>query len=110
MKLEQACRGSKNSKNAVHKVSKQGVQHSIQRTLGRCKIYEKTGSSCFDEPALQSIIFSAPSHDNDTKSGEGIVSMTASNTCNKVSHEVEAGRSGHFLESHLFFWPVLHKN
>ncbi|KAK4255235.1 hypothetical protein QN277_008256 [Acacia crassicarpa] len=89
-----ACRGSKNSKNAVHKVSKQGAQYFLQRALGRCKKYEETGNGCFGEVALQNIIFSAPSHDNDAKSGEGIVSMTASNTCNKVSHQVEAGRSG----------------
>ncbi|XP_054812213.1 uncharacterized protein LOC129313280 isoform X2 [Prosopis cineraria] len=88
-----ACRGSKNSKSAVHKVSRQDAQSFIKRALGRCKKFEETGNSCFGEPALQNIIFSTPSRDNDAKSGEGIVSMTASNTCNKVSHQVEAGRS-----------------
>ncbi|KAF7805708.1 uncharacterized protein G2W53_037869 [Senna tora] len=89
-----ACRGSKNSKGAIHKVSKQGALAFVKRTLGRCKKYEENGNSCFAEPALQNIIFSAPSCDNDAKSVDYIVSMTASNTCNKVSHQMEARKSG----------------
>nr|XP_025683567.1 uncharacterized protein LOC112784503 isoform X3 [Arachis hypogaea] len=90
-----ACRGSKNSKGAVHKVSKQVALAFLKRTLGRCKRYEEAGISCFSEPALQNIMFSPPSREkNDGKPLDCIVSGTASNTCNKALNQGEARKSG----------------
>ncbi|KAI4322414.1 hypothetical protein L6164_022112 [Bauhinia variegata] len=89
-----ACNGSKYSKGAVQKVSKQVALPFLKRTLARCKKYEETGNSCFSEPALQSIMFSPPPRDNYAKSADCIVSGTASNTCNKASHQMDARKSG----------------
>ncbi|XP_027345863.1 uncharacterized protein LOC113857830 [Abrus precatorius] len=89
-----ACRGSKNSKGAVHKVSKQVALAFVKRTLGRCKRYEEAGISCFSEPTLQNILFASPSCENDAQPADCMVSGTASNTCNKASHQIEARKSG----------------
>ncbi|XP_047157144.1 uncharacterized protein LOC124827996 [Vigna umbellata] len=89
-----ASRGSKNSKGAVHKVSKQVALGFIKRTLGRCKRYEESGINCFSEPTLQNIMFAPPSRENDTQPADCMVSGTASNTCNKISHQIEARKSG----------------
>ncbi|XP_027909430.1 uncharacterized protein LOC114168718 isoform X2 [Vigna unguiculata] len=89
-----ASRGSKNSKGAVHKVSKQVALGFIKRTLGRCKRYEEAGINCFSEPTLQNIMFAPPSRENDTQPADCMVSGTASNTCNKISHQIEARKSG----------------
>lgn len=90
----QACRGSKNSKGAVHKVSKQVALAFVKRTLGRCKRYEEADINCFSEPTLQNIMFAPPSRENDAQPADCIVSGTASNTCNKVSLQIEARKSG----------------
>ncbi|XP_061374076.1 uncharacterized protein LOC133316358 isoform X2 [Gastrolobium bilobum] len=89
-----ACRGSKNSKGAVHKLSKQVALGFLKRTLARCKRYEEAGISCFSEPTLQNILFSPPSCENDAQPADCIVSGTGSNICNKSSHQVEARKSG----------------
>ncbi|XP_019413678.1 PREDICTED: uncharacterized protein LOC109325653 isoform X1 [Lupinus angustifolius] len=89
-----ACRGSKNSKGAIHKVSKHVSLAFVYRTLGRCRRYEEAGISCFSEPALQNVMFSCPSHENDAQPMGCIVSGTASNTFNKASHLAEAIKSG----------------
>ncbi|KHN38635.1 hypothetical protein glysoja_008184 [Glycine soja] len=89
-----ACRGSKNSKGAVHKVSKQVALAFVKRTLGRCKRYEEADINCFSEPTLQNIMFAPPSRENDAQPADCIVSGTASNTCNKVSLQIEARKSG----------------
>ncbi|CAL0304018.1 unnamed protein product [Lupinus luteus] len=89
-----ACRGSKNSKGAIPKVSKQVSLAFVNRTLGRCKRYEEAGISCFSEPALQNIMFSRPSHENDAQPTDCIVSGTASNTFTKASHQAEAIKLG----------------
>lgn len=66
-----------------------------KRTLARCRKFEDTGSSCFSEPALQDVLFSAPPCSNDAKSADCVGSGTASNTCNEVSnHQTEAKGSG----------------
>ncbi|KAE9620607.1 hypothetical protein Lalb_Chr01g0004831 [Lupinus albus] len=88
-----ACRGSKNSKGAIHKVSKQVSLAFVNRTLGRCRRYEEVGISCFSEPALQNIMFSRPSLENDAQPMDCVVSGTASNTFNKASHLAEAIQS-----------------
>ncbi|RDX62865.1 hypothetical protein CR513_58764, partial [Mucuna pruriens] len=89
-----ACRGSKNSKGAVHKVSKQVALAFLKRTIGRCKRYEEAGINCFSETTLQNIMFASPSRENDAKPADCMVSGTASNTCNKASHQIEARKSG----------------
>ncbi|ESW04421.1 hypothetical protein PHAVU_011G093600 [Phaseolus vulgaris] len=88
-----ASRGSKNSKGAVHKVSKQVALGFIKRTLGRCKRYEEAGINCFSEPTLQNIMFAPPSRENEAQPADCMVSGTASNTCNKTSHQIEARKS-----------------
>ncbi|KAM0939709.1 hypothetical protein DsansV1_C19g0156301 [Dioscorea sansibarensis] len=40
--------------------SKQNAMAFAKRTLARCKEFEETGKSCFSEPALREILFSAP--------------------------------------------------
>lgn len=90
----QACRGSKNSKGAVHKVSKQVASAFLKRTLGRCKRYEEAGVNCFSEPTLQNIMFTPPSCEKDAQPADCMVSGTASNTCNKASVQIEARKSG----------------
>ncbi|XP_019448826.1 PREDICTED: uncharacterized protein LOC109351715 isoform X1 [Lupinus angustifolius] len=89
-----ACRGSKNSKGPIPKASKQVSLAFVNRTLGRCKRYEEAGISCFSEPALRNIMFSLPSHENDSQPMDCIVSGTASNTFTKASHQAEALKSG----------------
>ncbi|XP_044483678.1 uncharacterized protein LOC123209625 [Mangifera indica] len=90
-----ACRGNHTSKGAVRKVSRQVAIAFIKRTLARCRKFEDTGSSCFSEPALQDVLFSAPPCSNDAKSADCVGSGTASNTCNEVSnHQTEAKGSG----------------
>ncbi|CAK7329107.1 unnamed protein product [Dovyalis caffra] len=94
-KKQLACRGNNTSKSTVRKVSRQVALAFVKRTLARCQKFEDTGSSCFSEPALQEVIFSAPRCNNDTKSVDCVGSGTASNTCNDVSNiHAEARGSG----------------
>lgn len=92
----QACRGSNTSKGVVRKVSKQVALAFVKRTLDRCQKFEETGNSCFTDPVLRDIMFSAPSCNSDIKSIDCIGSGTASNTFNEVSHQVEVRGSGNF--------------
>ncbi|KAG6778205.1 hypothetical protein POTOM_018059 [Populus tomentosa] len=90
-----ACRGNNTSKSTIRKVSRQIALAFGKRALARCRKFEDTGSSCFSEPVLQEIIFSAPSCNNDAKSVDCVGSGTASNTCNEVSNiHAEARGSG----------------
>ncbi|XP_034892802.1 uncharacterized protein [Populus alba] len=94
-KKQLACRGNSTSKSTVRKASRQVALAFIKRTLARCHKFEDTGSSCFSEPALQRVIFSAPICNNDTKSVGCVGSVTARNTCNEVSNtHAEARGSG----------------
>ncbi|KAH7680653.1 hypothetical protein IHE45_05G006700 [Dioscorea alata] len=43
-------------------LSKQSAIAFAKRTLERCKEFDETGISCFSEPALREILFSAPPH------------------------------------------------
>lgn len=89
-----ACRESRNSKSAVQKVSTQFALAFIKRTLARCRRYEETGVSCFSEPTLQNIMFSPHSRENGARQADCIVSGTASNTCSKALHQIEARKLG----------------
>uniref|UniRef100_A0A6M2EFF5 Uncharacterized protein n=1 Tax=Populus davidiana TaxID=266767 RepID=A0A6M2EFF5_9ROSI len=94
-KKQLACRGNSTSKSTVRKASRQVALAFIKRTLARCHKFEDTGSSCFSEPALQRVIFSAPICNNDTKSVGCVGSGTARNTCNEISNiHAEARGSG----------------
>ncbi|KAJ6410178.1 hypothetical protein OIU84_009638 [Salix udensis] len=81
----EACCGNSTSKSTVRKVSRQVALAFIKRTLARCHKFEDTGRSCFNEPALQQVIFSAP-RCNNTKSVGCVGSGTARNTRNEVSN------------------------
>ncbi|XP_058729710.1 uncharacterized protein LOC131601831 [Vicia villosa] len=85
-----ACRGSRNSKSAVQKVSKQVALAFLKRTLGRCRSYEEAGVSCFSEPSLQNILFSPRSCENGAQPTDCIVSGATSNTCNKALYQIKA--------------------
>ncbi|CAN0916762.1 hypothetical protein LINGRAHAP2_LOCUS29888 [Linum grandiflorum] len=92
-----ACRGNSTTKaNSVRKVPRQVALNFIRRTLGRCRKFEDSGISCFNEPALQEVLFSRPSsNNNDAKSADGVGSGTASNTLNDVSNHLgDAKASG----------------
>ncbi|CAN1171397.1 hypothetical protein LINPERPRIM_LOCUS7948 [Linum perenne] len=91
-----ACRGNSTSKGSVRKVPRQVALNFIKRTLGRCRKFEDSGISCFNEPALQEVLFSRPSsNNNDAKSADCVGSGTASNTLNDVSnHHGDAKASG----------------
>ncbi|KAF9676379.1 hypothetical protein SADUNF_Sadunf09G0132500 [Salix dunnii] len=85
-KKQLACCGNTTSKSTVRKVSRQVALAFIKRTLARCHNFEDTGSSCFNESALQQVIFAAPGCNNNTKSVGCVGSGTARNTCNEVSN------------------------
>lgn len=46
----------RSSRSAIHKVPKQTALAFGRRTLARCHKFEKTGSSCFNEPPFQDIL------------------------------------------------------
>ncbi|KAL8136786.1 hypothetical protein V2J09_002787 [Rumex salicifolius] len=56
-----ACRRSNGSRTMTRKVSRQVAMGFIERTLARCRKFELTGWSCFNEPALQKILFAPAS-------------------------------------------------
>lgn len=67
----------------------------VKRTLARCRKFEDTGFSCFSEPALLDVLFSAPPCSSDAKSADYVGSGTTSNTYNEVcNHQTEAKGSG----------------
>ncbi|KAJ6900834.1 hypothetical protein NC652_026813 [Populus alba x Populus x berolinensis] len=55
-----ATRGNSASKFGVPKVSKQVAMAFTKRTLAKCRKFEDTGKSCFCDPPLRDVIFSAP--------------------------------------------------
>ncbi|XP_052198916.1 uncharacterized protein LOC127806014 isoform X2 [Diospyros lotus] len=55
-----ATRGSIASKYGIAKVSKQVALAFAKRTLVRCQAFEDSGTGCFNEPALRSVIFAPP--------------------------------------------------
>ncbi|ERN02233.1 uncharacterized protein LOC18430337 isoform X1 [Amborella trichopoda] len=48
------------TKSASNKIAKQSVQAFVKKTLARCRKFEETGQSCFDEPAYRDILCSVP--------------------------------------------------
>ncbi|KAK6936210.1 hypothetical protein RJ641_033240, partial [Dillenia turbinata] len=81
-KKRMACRGGNSSKNVVRKVPKPVAMAFLKRTLARCQKFEETGNSCFSEPPLLDVIFSAPSSDTGGKSVGNEGSGTGSNAYN----------------------------
>lgn len=78
--LLQACRGSNAAKSGVSRVSKQAALAFAKRTIARDQKFRDTGKSCFSEPALRDIIFSACN--NDIKLLD--VAGSGGNACNEV--------------------------
>ncbi|XP_058204443.1 uncharacterized protein LOC131318578 isoform X2 [Rhododendron vialii] len=62
-----ATRGSIASKYRLSKVSKQVALAFAKRTLARCRMFEVSGTSCFNEPALRDALFAAPPCGNDAE-------------------------------------------
>ncbi|XP_044505584.1 uncharacterized protein LOC123225582 [Mangifera indica] len=90
-----ACQRNHASRGAVRKVSRQVAMAFVKRTLARCRKFEDTGFSCFSEPALLDVLFSAPPCSSDAKSADYVGSGTTSNTYNEVcNHQTEAKGSG----------------
>ncbi|KAJ3671337.1 hypothetical protein LUZ60_007416 [Juncus effusus] len=54
---KQGGRGGSNHKNSNNKMTKQLTQAFAKRTLARCHKYEKTGHSCFADPAFKDLLF-----------------------------------------------------
>ncbi|XP_059628443.1 uncharacterized protein LOC132271164 isoform X2 [Cornus florida] len=92
-----ATRGSIASKLGVAKVSKQVALAFAKRTLARCQKFEDSGTSCFSEPALRTLILDAPHRGNDA---EPLISVGAADSNNKhlESHNArpDAMASGSF--------------
>ncbi|KAF9598756.1 hypothetical protein IFM89_031424 [Coptis chinensis] len=80
-KKRMACRGNNASKGGHTKISKQTALAFAKRTIKRCKKLEETGKSCFSEPALRDLIFSAPCN-NDAKLVCGAVAHTSGEAYN----------------------------
>lgn len=59
-----ATRGSIASKWGIAKVSKQVGLAFARRTLARCRAFEDSGTSCFNEPSLKDALFAAPCQGN----------------------------------------------
>jgi hypothetical protein len=67
----------------------------MKRTLARCRIFEETGKSCFQDPVFKDILFAAPVHDNYA------VSTVAENRPLAQNSQQECALSG-FLFSSCF--------
>ncbi|KAA8544238.1 hypothetical protein F0562_022250 [Nyssa sinensis] len=93
-KKRMACRGNHSSKSVVRRVSKQVALAFVKRTLARCRKFEDTGRSCFSDAALQDVIFSVPSCNNEAKSVDCVGPRTASYRYNEACNpQAEAGGS-----------------
>lgn len=66
----------------------------MQRTLARCHKFEDTGISCFNEPALQDIIFSTPPPKRDAKTVDFGDCTTATNAFYESSRQMDDRRLG----------------
>ncbi|KAL4011417.1 hypothetical protein IC575_028475 [Cucumis melo] len=87
-------RGSTGSKSTVRRVSKSAARSLMQRTLARCHKFEDTGISCFNEPALQDIIFSTPPPKRDAKTVDFGDCTTATNAFYESSRQMDDRRLG----------------
>ncbi|KAL0534290.1 hypothetical protein IC582_028579 [Cucumis melo] len=87
-------RGSTGSKSTVRRVSKSAARSLMQRTLARCHKFEDTGISCFNEPALQDIIFSTPPPKRDAKTVDFGDCTTATHAFYESSRQMDDRRLG----------------
>ncbi|XP_031741353.1 uncharacterized protein LOC101209188 isoform X3 [Cucumis sativus] len=87
-------RGSGGSKSTIRRVSKSAARSLMQRTLARCHKFEDTGISCFNEPALQDIIFSTPPQKRDAKTVDFGGCTTATNAFYESSRQMDDRRLG----------------
>ncbi|XP_073003559.1 uncharacterized protein [Typha latifolia] len=72
-------RSGSSHKSGASKVSKILALAFAKRTLARCQKFEETGRSCFSEPALQDVIFSASVQSSDAKYADGVTSGVTAN-------------------------------
>ncbi|XP_072984829.1 uncharacterized protein [Typha latifolia] len=59
-------RSASGSKN-MSKVGRHNALAFVKRTLARCRKFEETGTSCFNEPAFRDIFLSVSSHSSDAE-------------------------------------------
>ncbi|XP_045803507.1 uncharacterized protein LOC123897052 isoform X1 [Trifolium pratense] len=63
-KKKLATRGTIAAKYGLPKISRPVALSFMKRTLARCRMFEETGKSCFQDPAFKDILFATPVHDN----------------------------------------------
>ncbi|KAI3877633.1 hypothetical protein MKW92_017691 [Papaver armeniacum] len=78
-KRRMACRGGNYSRSGVSRVSKVAALAFVKRTITRCRKFEATGKSCFNEPSLQKIILSASRCSNDGGPVDTVCTEAAAN-------------------------------
>ncbi|GAV58381.1 hypothetical protein CFOL_v3_01915 [Cephalotus follicularis] len=105
-KKQLATRGSSAMKLGVPKVSKQVALSFMKRTLARCRKFEDTGKSCFSEPILRDVIFSAHTRGINSEFLDCFDSAVATNLQTESNNsQPEMGTSGSFssrAERHNF--------
>ncbi|KAK1288510.1 hypothetical protein QJS10_CPB19g00383 [Acorus calamus] len=91
-----ACRGGSGNKGGINKISKQVASAFAKRTLDRFQRYKDTGRSCFAEPVLHDVIFSAPQQSGETKCIDGISSKTPTSLHTEAHNcQLQSQPSGH---------------
>ncbi|GAB2234829.1 hypothetical protein Droror1_Dr00004096 [Drosera rotundifolia] len=84
------CRADQGSRRVIRRVSKQFAMGFMKRTVARCQTFELTGQSCFRQPSLQKVIFSALEGEQTLAIGSG-----AEDSCPKAAkHETSSRASG----------------
>ncbi|XP_020581273.1 uncharacterized protein LOC110025251 isoform X2 [Phalaenopsis equestris] len=85
-------RGSHGSshKSSVSKISKQLARDFAKRTLIRYNKFEETGQSCFSEPPLRDVLFSALQHCIESRYSDGLAS-------NNVDRNGPKSERAHFI-------------
>lgn len=74
--MKQEYCGPKNS----NRVGKHGALAFVRRTLVKCRKFEQTGTSCFDEPPFRDMFISGPSYGSNAK----CIYTSAGETTNKL--------------------------
>ncbi|WJX21478.1 hypothetical protein P8452_10912 [Trifolium repens] len=89
-KKKLATRGTNAAKYGLPKISRPVAFSFMKRTLARCRIFEETGKSCFQDPVFKDNLFAAPVHDNYA------VSTVAENRPLAQNSQQECALSGSF--------------
>lgn len=72
-----ATRGNLAIKNGMPKVPRQVALAFAKRTIAKCKKFEDSGASCFNEPGLRDVIFAPPPQIDDAEPLDGVSAATA---------------------------------